>query len=357
MMGFCGRFTERRLNVGALLMFFVITYVLNSFWYMSNYYQGDNYRRPPATWDRYLRNAYNMSALNATDFETLVNLTDFRFLINNERCRDAPDLFMVIFVHSAPANFEKRRAIRETWGRESNLVDSEVRLVFLVGTVSNDSLQESLEVENREHSDLVQGNFVDTYRNLTYKHVMGLKWVTYFCRQARFVLKTDDDIFVDTFQLAGYLKGYRGPGTNYPRDLMMCFLINNPNVKRTEPSKWRVSFQEYPHKYYPPYCSGWGIVMSPDVVFNLYLQSPQVPYFWVDDVHVSGVLAKRIGVTHVDFTPKLDITDDDIQNWLDDSTLVRPRLFGHPDSDVNTIYALWNKTIKYYDQLNKFVRR
>lgn len=88
--------------------------------------------------------------------------------------------------------------------------------------------------------------------------------------------------------------------------------------------------------------------MSPDVVFKLYISSRQFPFFWVDDVHISGVLARHIGVTHVDFSPKLAIGDNDIDLWLLSDELSIPPLFGHPDSDLQTIYSLWNKTIKYY---------
>ena len=41
----------------------------------------------------------------------------------------------------------------------------------------------------------------DTYHNLTLKTVMGLKWTSIFCPQARFVMKTDDDIFVNLSDL------------------------------------------------------------------------------------------------------------------------------------------------------------
>jgi hypothetical protein len=33
---------------------------------------------------------------------------------------------------------------------------------------------------------------------MTYKHIMALKWVVYFCPGVRYVLKTDDDTFVNT---------------------------------------------------------------------------------------------------------------------------------------------------------------
>jgi len=57
---------------------------------------------------------------------------------------------------------------------------------------------------NREferHKDLVQGNFIDSYRNLTLKAVLGLRWLSQYCRQAPFVIKTDDDTFINIFEI------------------------------------------------------------------------------------------------------------------------------------------------------------
>ena len=70
-----------------------------------------------------------------------------------------------------------------------------VRLVFMLGTTTETRLQEEILQESRDHGDIVQvqemssslhhcfhasfqGNFLDTYRNLTYKSVMGHLWVT-----------------------------------------------------------------------------------------------------------------------------------------------------------------------------------
>ena len=70
-----------------------------------------------------------------------------------------------------------------------------VRLVFMLGTTTETHLQEEILQESRDHGDIVQvqemssslhhcfhasfqGNFLDTYRNLTYKSVMGHLWVT-----------------------------------------------------------------------------------------------------------------------------------------------------------------------------------
>jgi hypothetical protein len=60
------------------------------------------------------------------------------------------------------------------------------------------SLQVSLESDNDQYHDLLQGSFQDAYRNMTYKHIMALKWALYYCPGVRYVLKSDDDIFVNT---------------------------------------------------------------------------------------------------------------------------------------------------------------
>ncbi len=202
------------------------------------------------------------SSLKQHDFSTLFDLTDFQFVINNDKCRLNEGVnteldtdpegqisfpFLLIFIHSAPDHILKRDVIRTTWGNVRNLNALNMRIVFLVGQIddSRSRLQRELEDENQRFHDIIQGNFIDDYRNLTYKHIMGLKWAIYYCRNAKYVLKTDDDIFVDIIQLKYYLKARFGNGSPHvhARKLMLCHLITNPNPKRSYRSKWRVSFQ------------------------------------------------------------------------------------------------------------------
>ncbi|RWS30775.1 Beta-1:3-galactosyltransferase 1-like protein [Leptotrombidium deliense] len=338
----------RKLNVAAAIL--VLILFVNFYFYINRTASDVTAFRPVL---RVTPSPYNASLLDSQDFHSLINLKHFDFVLNNARCSKPAngasnnDLFLVIFIHSAPNNFNKRQSIRRTWGNESNFNDDKIRVVFTLGAVGDTSVQRLIEKENNDYKDIVQGNFLDSYRNLSYKHVMGLKWVTYFCQNAKFVFKTDDDIFVDIFQLIFFLKGWHSE--MFPlRNFMSCYVITNPYPKRSVRSKWHVTYEEYPGKYYPEYCSGWGILMSPDVVFNLYIHSRDINYFWVDDVLVSGLLAQRIGVKHIDLTPKLAIEDEDITGWLKKEELSIPPLFGHPDSDTDTVYALWNKSIKYY---------
>lgn len=60
--------------------------------------------------------------------------------------------------------------------------------------------------ESRTHGDILQEDFVDSYMNLTIKSVMGLKWASTHCPQARFLMKTDDDMFINVPSLLTYLQ-------------------------------------------------------------------------------------------------------------------------------------------------------
>ncbi|CAL7947273.1 unnamed protein product [Xylocopa violacea] len=270
------------------------------------------------------------------DRSTLIDIKDFRFVINHDPCnRTHP--FLLMLVHSAPENFAKRNVVRETWGQQS----SDVALLFLVG--SSDKHQPKLEEENKRYKDLIQGNFLDAYRNMTYKHVMALKWATYHCPSAKYILKLDDDVFVHISALMDFLTRDLSPCG--ARRLILCDLLSAAAVKRSWRSKWRVSPQEYPGTHYPPYCAGWAILYSPDSVFLLYREAQKAPYFWIDDVHVTGTLARKVNITQTSLH-YLVLTYKNMQEVLANPSSRREFLFGPPNLTEKQIRALQNLVTK-----------
>lgn len=176
---------------------------------------------------------------SSNDLKTLLDMDYFQFLINqNNKCHNIDDLFMIIFVHSSPDNQDKRNLIRTTWADENLLIKYRIKIVFMIGIRNDTKLMERIKYENFFHKDIVQGNFIDTYHNMTYKHVMGLKWITYFCNNVQYVLKADDDIFIDLHQLTYFLKGTFGLS---PNKLMACNVNQDSRVARSYRNKWRIS--------------------------------------------------------------------------------------------------------------------
>ncbi|KAJ6641724.1 Beta-1,3-galactosyltransferase 1 [Pseudolycoriella hygida] len=277
----------------------------------------------------------SLDELPSSDYHTLIDLDNFKFLMNQEACNamtEHPSI--LILIHSAPKNWHKRNVIRETWGRR----DPRAKVLFLLGAVTSNSLQHKLQQENHLFEDMVQGNFQDAYRNMTYKHVMAFKWFSYFCPEAKFLLKTDDDVFVNTPTIFEFLE----KGVIDRRNLLLCKKIENARVSRSFRSKWRVSSKEYSNRFYPTYCPGFSIIYSADTVFRLYKEAQHTPYFWIDDVHVTGTLAKATNLT---ITPIGDLylnykqEDNVINGYQNSSTSLF--LFTSPNLTEKEIRKLW----------------
>ncbi|EDV38988.1 uncharacterized protein Dana_GF25081, isoform B [Drosophila ananassae] len=238
----------------------------------------------------------------------LMDLSNFVYTIDQEPCE--PRVQVLVLVHSAIPNFEKRRVIRHTWAERSYIERTPLRVIFLLGGVGDgaENWQHLVERENSLHGDLVQGNFDDAYRNMTYKHVMALKWFTENCPQAQLMVKVDDDVYINTPQLVKYFTDPELPehALLHQPDLLLCRPVKKSRVKRTYRSKWRVTYKEYPHRFYPPYCPGLAIVYSPEVVRRLFGAAQKANYFWVDDVLITGILTEATGTKITKLTHYLE---------------------------------------------------
>jgi len=233
----------------SLIIFLLLYILINA---LLVYYEIEkklNHPKPTPKASDLLQNPFNVSILKPNDFTHLIDLHNFYFKLNNFPCRknnslngDIEDIFVMIIVHSAPTNYQKRKFIRKTWGSRSVISNFQMRLVFLLGSGFSQDDEHKLLQEDQKYNDIIIGNFKDTYRNLTYKHIMGLKWISYYCQNAKFVLKTDDDIFIDTFQLIAYIKAYLFNGIP-PKRYLICFLNHSPRPKRIEGSKWKVVYE------------------------------------------------------------------------------------------------------------------
>ncbi len=53
-----------------------------------------------------------------------------------------------------------------------------------------------VERESALFGDLVQGDFEDTYYNLTLKTISGMRWVVEKCPKSRFYFLVDDNVYV-----------------------------------------------------------------------------------------------------------------------------------------------------------------
>ena len=144
---------------------------------------------------------------------------------------------------------QARSAIRQTWANISELPRN-VKVVFIIGQADNATQQFKIQEESNKYGDIVQESFVDTYQNLTIKSLMLLKWFEQNCHQTQYVMKTDDDMYINLPKLYDLVK------TNQNPFLLMGSLICNAVPKRESRHKWYVPYHVFPESHYPNYLSG-----------------------------------------------------------------------------------------------------
>ena len=227
---------------------------------------------------------------------TKVNVFRHNFLINaNNLCKETP--YMMILVHSAPHYWKKREAIRSTWGlaaRQGSWPPNQrlkftVKLAFLLAFTENSTTTAAINLESRTHSDIIQGDFVDAYRNMTLKSLLGLKWVIEYCPGIDILLKSDDDMIVNLPHLYNILKNKR-----LKRSVIGPLNLSSIVLRY---GKW--SLPDFPFKRYPPYESGAAYAITSDVIVELFNTSEYVPPIFIDDVYITGILGRIIGINHV----------------------------------------------------------
>lgn len=114
-----------------------------------------------------------------------------------------------VLIASAPSNYERRDSIRKSWMKLAINIERDIekawgnqkpviRFLFVVG---NGGLRRNdkrlLDTENRMHRDLlILDEFIDSYKALTPKMLLSLKWISNRMKKLEYLIKCDDDSFL-----------------------------------------------------------------------------------------------------------------------------------------------------------------
>ncbi|XP_053376558.1 beta-1,3-galactosyltransferase 5-like [Mercenaria mercenaria] len=219
-------------------------------------------------------------------------------IITNITCLGNSRINMIIVIHSAVTNFEKRALIRRSWANKHLLSGYGMRVVFVLGLPSHNEIQALVHQESLYYNDIIQGTVYDSYTNITHKAVLWLRWVKEYCPNARFILKLDDDVFVNVFSLYhNFLPNYKNTSMK-----MWCEIksAGKQAISRMRGKKWRVASHELKGlQYYPlTLCRGYFVIMTQDSIGPMYETAKHTRFFWIDDYYVFGTLANSTGVKH-----------------------------------------------------------
>ncbi|KAL1788261.1 lactosylceramide 1,3-N-acetyl-beta-D-glucosaminyltransferase [Sigmodon hispidus] len=226
----------------------------------------------------------------------------FPYLINHKEKCHAQDVLLLLFIKTAPANYNRRSAIRKTWGNENYVqsqLNANIKILFALGTPlpPRGELQKKLIWEDQMYKDIIQQDFVDSFYNLTLKLLLQFSWTNTFCPHAKFLMTADDDIFIHMPNLIEYLQRLEQIGV---REFWIGHVHHGSPPVRDKSSKYYVSYEMYQWPAYPDYTAGAAYIISSDVAAKVYEASQMLnSSLYIDDVFM-GLCANKIGIVPQD---------------------------------------------------------
>lgn len=240
--------------------------------------------------------------------------TDFEVLRApwNVTCKDQLNMepaswSMIVCVKSGIQNSKRRNLIRQTWGSKHYFQNVRLVVLFVVGE-GNESSADDIENEELKYGDILQVNVNETYSNVGYKVLAGMRWIMQNCDEKWIYASSDDDMIP-------YLnKVYSAIEREKDLDSKSITVICHYSLRlgrvplRELYRKNSVSTDIYSHTDYPGFCAGGFYSMSIPAASAIFRVSRYHHYFFNDDVWITGLL--RLSAIDAGILPCRNISDE-----------------------------------------------
>ncbi|XP_052001707.1 N-acetyllactosaminide beta-1,3-N-acetylglucosaminyltransferase 2-like [Xyrauchen texanus] len=279
---------------------------------------------------------YNSLPDRFKDFLLYMRCRSYPIVVDQPNiCKDQP--FLLLAIKSLVPHFDRRQAIRESWGKAGRLANKTVVTLFLLGNAATEDyfpdLSQMFNLECSMHGDIIQWDFRDTFFNLTIKEVLFLEWLTTRCSEASYIFKGDDDVFVNTVRIIDFLSNLSHAKA---KELFVGDVITNAGPHRNKKVKYFIPESVYIGAY-PAYAGGGGYLFSGQLAKKIYNASKQVALYPIDDVY-TGMCLMKLGLApekHKGFRT-FDIED----KYRDNACAYNSLMLVHPRSPQHMI-KIW----------------
>ncbi|XP_036369223.1 lactosylceramide 1,3-N-acetyl-beta-D-glucosaminyltransferase-like isoform X2 [Octopus sinensis] len=220
------------------------------------------------------------------------------------------NIVFLFAVKSYPENYELRKAVRETWGTYIN-PSSKSKILFYMGLSSRPEVNIKVAEESNHYEDIFQAQFIDSFERQSLCTLTAFKHILVTYAQIRFLFKIEDSTFINIPHLIRVLKS----NEYLLRNFIMGRIINNTQPQRDKKSPWYVSKDVYSPDFYPNYAQGFAYLFSGNLIQHFVQESFKVPLLGIEDIFVTGILARNLNVNYIHST-KFGMPKDSCENSL-----------------------------------------
>lgn len=155
----------------------------------------------------------------------------------------------LVAINSANSNFNRRQAIRDTWSRWVKELNHTI--IFFLSKPKDQFLQKEIELENYHYNDIVIFPVKESYYLLTFKTLSIINWSIQNCPQIKYLIKCDDDMFVNYPNLNKFLVDNRNR-----TDMIYGKPNRNSRPNRDKFSRWYMPYESWKKEFYPDFADG-----------------------------------------------------------------------------------------------------
>ncbi|KAL6734114.1 hypothetical protein Aduo_004688 [Ancylostoma duodenale] len=225
---------------------------------------------------------------NVSFLDPRLQLRKYTMVPNPSKCADVN---FATVVHISINDESGRNRWRATYGNPLLMQKFSYTLIFSVGLPSSPEHQERLKNESSIHGDILQANYMDTYRNLTLKQLAELRYVASSCQNIKAIIKLDDDVGWNVEKASQFINN------SLSTNEICCSRRSDFKPLYKPGEKWTVTKEEWDLPTFPPHCVGMMYIASIAAIKRMLTVVHLQKFFWIDDVFITGVLTEASNVT------------------------------------------------------------
>ncbi|VDK54392.1 unnamed protein product [Anisakis simplex] len=168
--------------------------------------------------------------------------------------------------------------------RSCHVKNRTIVVIFIVGYPSDAVELKSVLDESELHDDILLTTIRETYSNLPLKTHSLFQYKEYFCKNALYLAKTDDDVVIDTDRLVSSLDRFRGENS------IFGYLYEGAIPKRNPQNKWYVTVERYQRSKYPNYVAGGFYLVTSDAVGKILRNVNKTSWIHIEDLLFTGLI-------------------------------------------------------------------